>query len=213
MTRASTPIPGSESATSENNTADDALLRQFAAAMIDINAIQSQVMTFYREGIDVMLPETPGVEEGGNSEAEGWFYTDLSCDSTYVGLLDALKHQLSALDYLIAPMSTQIIQVLTRRSCDAIQPASRILSQFTAMSNKRTPTEPSFFVPNILRPIRNFFRVGMNDGLGGRLKDDFMKTCATEVFESVCHRQVCHWLLFSVTDTIALKGTYTMLQP
>jgi hypothetical protein len=65
------------------------------------------------------------------------------------------------------------------------------------MSNKRMPTEASYFVPSILRPVRNFFGIGTNDGLGKRLKDgDFMKSCVTEVFESVCHRYA---LIFTTT--------------
>lgn len=105
-------------------------------------------------------------------------------------LIDALQRQLSLLDSLVPPLSNQITNILTRRSCDALQPVRSILSQFRAMSNKRTPTEASYFVPSILRPVRNFFGGTSNDGPGERLKDYFMKPCATEVFESVCHRQV-----------------------
>lgn len=97
---------------------------------------------------------------------------------------------MSLLDDLITPMLAQITTILTRRSCDALQPASRILSQFRAMSNKRTPTEPNLFVATILRPIRNFFGIETGDGPGEKLKDDFLKNCATEVFENVCHRSV-----------------------
>ena len=109
--------------------------------------------------------------------------------------LDALRHQLSVLNALIPPMSNQITHILTRRSCDALQPVRSILSQFRAMSNKRTPTEPSYFVPSILRPVRNFFGSVSNDGPGEPLKDDFMRPCATEIFESVCHRQVTSYML------------------
>jgi len=63
------------------------------------------------------------------------------------------------------------------------------------MSNKRTPTEPSYFVPSILRPVRNFFGSASNDGPGELLKDDFIRPCATEIFESVCHRQVTSYEL------------------
>src|ERR1700729_3798066 len=106
-----------------------------------------------------------------------------------IRLLDALQHQLSLLDSLVPEMSTQITNILTRRSCDALQPVRSILSQFRAMSNKRTPTEASYFIPSILRPVRNFFGGASNDGgPGERLKGDFMRPCATEVFESVCHR-------------------------
>lgn len=89
---------------------------------------------------------------------------------------------------MVLPMSTQITNILTRRACDALQPVRSILSQFRAMSNKRTPTEASYFVPSIMRPVRNFFGAGVDDAPGNRLKGEMMKSCATEVFEGACHR-------------------------
>jgi len=52
--------------------------------------------------------------------------------------------------------------------------------------------------------VRNFFSGASNDGPGERLKDDFMKTCAMEVFESVCHRQVKHPLNFPAGHFLTL---------
>ena len=58
------------------------------------------------------------------------------------------------------------------------------------MSNKRDPTEPSYFVSSVLRPIKNFFAIGVAEGPGYLLKEHFMETYATEVFDNVTQRQV-----------------------
>lgn len=39
-------------------------MRQFAAAMVDIKAMHSQMQALFREGIAVLLPETSATEEG-----------------------------------------------------------------------------------------------------------------------------------------------------
>ena len=153
--------------------------------MVDIKAMHSQVLAFFRERIVVLLPETSGTEEGNPAFLMNGLHRNLIVQAS-----DALKRQISLLDDLVTPMLTQITTILTRRSCDALQPASRILTQFRAMSNKRTPAESSLFVPTILRPIRIFFGIETSDGPGEKLKDDFLKSCATEVFENICHRSV-----------------------
>jgi hypothetical protein len=39
--------------------------------MVDIKALHSLVLTLFREVVDGMLPETSGLEDGGNMLAEG----------------------------------------------------------------------------------------------------------------------------------------------
>jgi conserved oligomeric Golgi complex subunit 2 len=56
------------------------------------------------------------------------------------------------------------------------------------MSNKRMPTEPSYFVPSILRPIKLFFGIGVGEGPGSLLSDDHLKSYSTDVFEGVSQR-------------------------
>ena len=56
------------------------------------------------------------------------------------------------------------------------------------MSNKRMPTEPSYFIPLILRPVKAFFGVGSSSIAGDRLRESLLKTSATEVFDSVCQK-------------------------
>lgn len=58
------------------------------------------------------------------------------------------------------------------------------------MSNKRPPSEPSYFVSSILRPIKLFFGIGVGEGPGLLLSEDHLVPYASEVFESVCQRCV-----------------------
>lgn len=50
------------------------------------------------------------------------------------------------------------------------------------------PTEPSYFVPSILRPIKLFFGVGVGEGPGSLLNDDHLKSYSNEIFEGVSQR-------------------------
>lgn len=56
------------------------------------------------------------------------------------------------------------------------------------MSSKRLPTEPSYFVSVILRPVKAFFGIGSSSVAGDRLRPGLLKESATEVFDSVCQR-------------------------
>ena len=57
------------------------------------------------------------------------------------------------------------------------------------MSNKRLPTEPSYFVQTILRAIKAFFSISSSDGPGRTLKDAHLKAYSQEIFDNVAQRQ------------------------
>ncbi|EGN99740.1 hypothetical protein SERLA73DRAFT_72536 [Serpula lacrymans var. lacrymans S7.3] len=172
LSRASTPVPPmTDSVSVENSVADDLLLRQFSAVILDIKIMSSQMLALWRDEISIMLPHSVNAEgnEGISSEV-------------------ALEHQLSALEAFLTPLTNQIVSILTRRSCDALVPVRSIPSQFRAMSNKRLPVESSYFVTSILRPVKDFFGIGSNGGPGDRLKKDSLKPIATDVFDVTCQR-------------------------
>ena len=57
------------------------------------------------------------------------------------------------------------------------------------MQNKKMPTERSYFVPLIMRPISSYFGIKTADGgVGAPLKDTYMKRFATEVFQVASQR-------------------------
>jgi conserved oligomeric Golgi complex subunit 2 len=105
-------------------------------------------------------------------------------------MADALRTVLQNLTALIPPLSSQIINILTRRASDALQPVRSMPVQFRAMSNKRPPSEPSFFVPGLLRPVRVFFGVESGGGSGASLREELMRPYAEEVFEAVVQKYI-----------------------
>ncbi|KAJ7647285.1 oligomeric golgi complex component, COG2-domain-containing protein [Roridomyces roridus] len=156
----------------ESIAEDDKILRQYAMVILDARELHMHVLALWQEEISLMLPEAAG-EERANLE-------------------DTLRESLSALTATTAPMSTHIVAILTKRCCDALLPVRSISSQFRAMSNKQMPKEPSYFVSSILRPVKVFFGIGVGQGPGESLKEHFLVSYATEIFESVAQRYVHH---------------------
>lgn len=180
--RSSTPGLTPE-ATIESTAADEILLRQFATALVDIRAMTSQVLQLWREEISMMLP-------------------DMSTeDNTEDAVLEAaLRTQLEQLSALSASLSSQATSILSRRCRDALLPVRSIPSQFRAMSNKRLPSEPSYFAPTILRPVRVFFGIGTGGGPGERLKEELLRDVSTDVVESVCQRYIQYLTAMKKTE-------------
>ncbi|KAH9001596.1 COG complex component, partial [Lactarius akahatsu] len=173
ISRASTPTtPGqAEGNSSESTSADDALLRQCAAVIADAKLLQSQTWMLWRDEVSPMLAPV------FNANFQ-W--------------IDALRSILQGLSALIPPLSSQIISILTRRASDALQPVRSMPLQFRAMSNKRPPSEPSFFVVGVLRPVRAFFGMESGTGPGAPLKEELMQSFAEEVFEAVVQKYIIY---------------------
>ncbi|ETW80755.1 hypothetical protein HETIRDRAFT_154913 [Heterobasidion irregulare TC 32-1] len=146
--------------TAESVVADDTLIAQCAAAVTDINAMQSRVSTLWH----------------------------------------ALRLSLQELTSLIPPMSTNIVTILSKRCCEALTPVRSIPSQFRAMSNKRMPTDPSYFVGSILRPVKAFFAIGTAEGPGQALKSNYLKSYSEEVFENVIQRYIYYLAAMKKTE-------------
>lgn len=113
----------------------------------------------------------------------------------------ALRTQLEQLSALSTSLCSQATAILSRRCCDALSAVRSIPSQFRAMSNKRLPSEPSYFIPTILRPVRIFFGIGAVGGPGERLKEELLKDVSTDVVECVCQRFVCPSITINVILT------------
>ena len=106
--------------------------------------------------------------------------------------VDALRSILQGLSALIPPLSSLIISILTRRASDALQPVRSMPLQFRAISNRRPPSEPSFFVVGVPRPVRAFFGEKTGTGPGASLRDELMQSFAEEVFEAVVQKYIIY---------------------
>ncbi|KZT58895.1 COG complex component [Calocera cornea HHB12733] len=161
--RSSTPMPPSTPDAKDGGVDDDETLRKTAYSIVDMKRLETNVWDLY-ERIGGLLEE---------AEEE---------DETAKETLD------SSLARLLSPIplyKNQILQILIRRSADPLRHVRSIASQYRAMSNKREPTEPSYFVPGIMRPVKVFFDKG---GLGEALKESYGAAWSTEVFDEICQR-------------------------
>ncbi|KAI4519958.1 COG complex component [Schizophyllum commune Loenen D] len=163
----STPAPPNEAPSVESIATDDAALRNCSTVMADIRAMEANVMTIWREQISVLLPESANEDET-NPE-------------------DALKHSLEQITSLQPGLSRRIISVLVRRCSEALLPVRSIPSQFRAMSNKKMPSEASYFIPTIFKPVKTYFGINTTEGPGSPLKD-LVHPFAVEIFETVAER-------------------------
>ncbi|KAI6131677.1 oligomeric golgi complex component, COG2-domain-containing protein [Pisolithus croceorrhizus] len=174
-TESSSKLPAADKSvheiSSENSLTDDLHLKQFATILVDINAMNVQVLTLWRERISATLPE-PMVKD--------------MC----VPPEEVLRQQLGWLGEVSSLLTNRVVVILSRRACDALLPVRSIPSQFRAMSSKRTPTEPSYFIMQVLRPVRAFFGIGTPNSAGERLREAFLDHVAKEVFDYVCQRYI-----------------------
>jgi hypothetical protein len=114
--------------------------------------------------------------------------SDLRYDPHYLLRAEVLKHAVATLTGMIPPISTQIVVILTRQCCDAVAPVKSTLAQIRV--SKRPPSEPSPFVPGILRPIKVFFGIQTNEGPGEAFRDAHLKPYTSDVFDAACRRCV-----------------------
>ncbi|KAF9650191.1 COG complex component [Thelephora ganbajun] len=186
LSRSSTPGPQAEAASAESIEADNQLLKQFSAVIIDIATLETQVLTLWNEELCMMLPESAEGTEGSGVPANAEV---------------ALRHALASLTMMIAPIAGQIVTILCRRASDALLPVRSIPSQFRAMQNKKMPTERSYFVPLIMRPVSSYFGIKTADGgMGTSLKDTYMKQFASEVFRVASQRYLNYLLVMKKTE-------------
>lgn len=138
-----------------------------------------------------MLPEA--LEEGEDDTANPEGMHRFMCHG-YAKLrllmTDVLEASLGLLTKLVPPLSSQVVILLSRQCCDAVVAVKTIPGQ--VRMNKRTPHEPSHFVPGILRPVKSFFGIQANDGPGEGMRGEFLKAYSTEIFELVCKRYAEH---------------------
>lgn len=179
--RASTPQSVHE-ISAENSLTDDLHLSQFATVLVDINTMNVQVLTLWRERISAALPE-PTMN-----------------DDVYAASEDVLRQQLSSLGQVSSLLACKVMVLLSRRACDALLPVRSIPSQLRAMSSKRAPTEPSYFISQILRPVRAFFGIGTPNGLGERLRESLLDYVAKGVFDNVCQRYIQYLTAMKKTE-------------
>ncbi|KXN92456.1 Conserved oligomeric Golgi complex subunit 2 [Leucoagaricus sp. SymC.cos] len=176
------PSVPTEASSAETVAADELLLKQCAAIIGDLELLKSKINNLWQQEISVILP--PDILENTDGE----------------GPSDILKHALAKSTTITQPASTKIIAILTKRCCEALLPVRSVPSQFRAMSNKRLPSEPSYFVQTVFRPLRIFFGVGSSDGPGRSLENAYSKQYSQEVFDNVAQRYISYLAAMKKTE-------------
>jgi conserved oligomeric Golgi complex subunit 2 len=141
----------------------------------------------YSNQISVLLPVTTRLDDEPSPESKSSSgpFLNVSLELIMPKPADILRDTLDRFTILVPPLCTQIIVILITRCSEPLQLVRSIPSQYRAMSSRNIdlPTEPSYFVPNILRPLREFLLDV--DGEGFPLKKDFGSVFAQEVFKAL----------------------------
>ncbi|KIO31284.1 hypothetical protein M407DRAFT_68051 [Tulasnella calospora MUT 4182] len=165
--RTATPIATNEPA--DTSAVDEATLQRLVNAYLDISAMKRRVWDLWKAEIGMLLPEDTRNEAQKPEEV--------------------LKSSLEHLHNFMPEISSQIMIVLSRRCCTVLSRIKSIISQFWAMNKKRDPTGPSDFVPDILKPIRQFFEL---DGVNELIDERDRQSWANQIFEFTADRYTAH---------------------
>lgn len=96
----------------------------------------------------------------------------------------ALQTSLALLHALVAPLSSHIVSLLTRRAAEPLKHAKLIAAQVRASPRHVKPSEPSRFVSGVLRDLHAFLR----DAEGTLVDDETRRAWATAVVDEVALR-------------------------
>jgi hypothetical protein len=108
-------------------------------------------------------------------------------DSNIVFSPDAYAVSLGNLGALVKPLSRVIVSILAQRCADTLRLVRSVASQYRSAGIKREPTAASYFVPAILKPLREFFD-RERGGLGSGVEADYGAGIRTAVVEDVAQR-------------------------
>jgi hypothetical protein len=108
-------------------------------------------------------------------------------DSNIVSSPDAYAVSLGNLGALVKPLSRVIVSILAQRCADTLRLVRSVASQYRSAGIKREPTAASYFVPAILKSLREFFD-RERGGLGSGVEADYGAGIRTAVVEDVAQR-------------------------
>ncbi|RIA87792.1 oligomeric golgi complex component, COG2-domain-containing protein [Glomus cerebriforme] len=127
------PVPSS----SNNDALDEQVLRHLVIVSHDVENMTIKIKEIYRESIIIKLPESmidqPIIEE-------------------------SILNSLSSLQSDLPDLSQRISAILTKRCTEALRHVRSIITQYR-QPNTKPPTESSYFVPHIMKPLAAFYDV------------------------------------------------------
>ncbi|KAE9411437.1 COG complex component [Gymnopus androsaceus JB14] len=174
-TRSPTPVL-SERSSIDAVPNEETLLHRYVALISDIKTLRSSTLILWEEEISRMLPDSEEVEE----------------DDEEPKPYDALDSAILAITALTVPMFNVLILILTERCIVPLNAIKKIRTDLRAKSIKQLPTGPHPWVSSILRPIKVFFGIAGNDGIGAALREEHLERFASQIFENVCEKYISH---------------------
>ncbi|KAF9816755.1 hypothetical protein IEO21_03917 [Rhodonia placenta] len=119
LPRAATPNLPTEAASPESTAVDEISLQQFSTAIIDIKAMDAEVVKLWREELSVMMPESidDGSDENIGPEAEPSYFVSLIFRPvrTFFGVGSADGPGAPLRDELLQSYAEEIFEIVTQR--------------------------------------------------------------------------------------------------
>ncbi|SCV71599.1 BQ2448_3187 [Microbotryum intermedium] len=144
---ASSPRPGTPS----DEATEEATLRQLTVLIADSTLMAPKVLELYHQRI---APRLPHEMMHPSTTTTATINTTIEEDASETPL-SVLRDSLAQTTSIVPPLSSQIITILVKRCAEHLKLVRSTVSQVRA-STKRGPLEPSYFVGNILKDLRNY---------------------------------------------------------
>ncbi|BGP23394.1 hypothetical protein JCM10295v2_002290 [Rhodotorula toruloides] len=153
--RPATPGPVS----GNDEVSEETTLRQLTMLIADAQTMERRVFNLFEERIRGRLP--PDVRDDAG---------------------DVMRESLSSVTAVVPSLSSQITTILIKRCAEHLKLVRSVASQVRA-STRKGPSEPSYFVHNILKEVRAYL-----GGPGRVVEEELRRRLATVVVEDIAGR-------------------------
>ncbi|GAA5906257.1 uncharacterized protein JCM6883_005490 [Sporobolomyces salmoneus] len=159
-----TPNPGNRPGTPilNDEASEETVLRQLTVLIADSRLMERKVMELFHQRIQSRLPGDEPDQPGSAAEV--------------------MRESLTALTSIIPSLSSQITTILVKRCAEHLKLVRSVASQVRA-STRKTSTEPSYFVHNILKELRAYL-----NGPARVVEEELRVRWATTVVDDIAGR-------------------------
>ncbi|GAA6009286.1 hypothetical protein JCM11491_004257 [Sporobolomyces phaffii] len=159
-----TPTPGNRPGTPiiNDEASEETVLRQLTVLIADSRLMEKKVSELFSERIQPRLPGDDPDQPGSAAEI--------------------MRESLAALTSVIPSLSSQITTILIKRCAEHLKLVRSVASQVRA-STRKTATEPSYFVHNILKELKAYLT-----GPARVVEADLRAKWATTVVDDIAGR-------------------------
>ncbi|GAA6061648.1 hypothetical protein JCM10212_002525 [Sporobolomyces blumeae] len=160
-----TPTPGNRPGTPTivgDEASEETILRQLTVLIADSRLLERRVTELFEERIQARLP--------GDDPSQP------DCAA------EVMREALASLTSIVPSLSSQITTILIKRCAEHLKLVRSVASQVRA-STRKGPSEPSYFVHNILKELKAYL-----GGPGRVVEEELRTTWATTVVDEIAVR-------------------------